>query len=159
MRSADGLGREALNLGLETLDLAKIHEQARVALMAPGRSSGAKDGMIKRAQTFFVEALTRIEQTHHAALEANVRLSQLNERLRRRTGELAATNRRLKKEILRRQATEKALKKSEQHYGQLRPEALDDLGRLAGPEGTGVFAAVGVIRRFRSFGEERKGIR
>ncbi len=50
LRSANGLGREALDLGLETLDLAKIHEQALVALMSPSRSFGAKDGMIKRAQ-------------------------------------------------------------------------------------------------------------
>jgi signal transduction histidine kinase len=119
LRSADGLGREAMDLGLETLDLAKIHEQALVALMSPSRSSGAHDGTIKRAQTFFAEALTRIEKTHHAAMEANVRLGQLNEKLRRRTGELVSTNRRLKEEILRRQAMEKALKKSEQHYGLL----------------------------------------
>ena len=119
LRSADGLGREALSLGLETLGLAKIHEQALVALMSPRRSFGAKDGMIKRAQTFFAEALTRIEETHHVAMEANVRLSQLNEGLRRRTGELAATNRQLKKEVLRRRAVEKALKASEQHYSLL----------------------------------------
>jgi len=75
LRSADGLGREALDLGL---DPAKIHEQALVALMAPNHSFGAKDGLIKRAQTFFVEALTRIEETHRAAMAANVRLSQLN---------------------------------------------------------------------------------
>ena len=50
LRSADGLGREALELGLETLDLAKIHEQALVALVPPSRSSETKDGMIKRAQ-------------------------------------------------------------------------------------------------------------
>ncbi len=119
LRSADGLGREALDLGLETLDLARIHEQALVALMAPSRSFGAKDGMIKRAQTFFVEALTQIEKTHRAAMAANVRLSQLNERLRRRTAELAAANRQLKKEVLRRQAVEKALKESERHYSLL----------------------------------------
>ncbi len=119
LRSADGLGREALDLGLETLELARIHEQALVALMVPSHSSGARDGMIKRAQTFFVEALARIEKTHHAAMAANVRLSQLNEGLRRRTGELAAMNRQLKKEVLRRQAVEKALKESERHYSLL----------------------------------------
>ncbi len=119
LRAADGLGREALDLGLETLDLARVHEQALVALMAPSRAFGAKDGVIKQAQMFFVEALTRIEKTHRAALEGNVRLSQLNGRLRRRTGELAAANRRLKKGILRRQAVEKALKESEQHYSLL----------------------------------------
>jgi signal transduction histidine kinase len=119
LRSADGLGREALDMGLETLDLAKIHEQALVALMSPSHSPGARDGTIRRAQTFFGEALTRIEKTHRAAMEANVRLNQLNRTLHRRTVELAATNRQLKKEIVRRHAMEKALKESEQHYSRL----------------------------------------
>src|SRR5512144_2208049 len=64
LRAAERLGREALDQGLETLDLAKIHEQALVALMAPRRSFGAEDGVIERAQAFFVEAVTRIEKTH-----------------------------------------------------------------------------------------------
>ncbi len=118
-RSADGLGREALDLGLETLDLAKIHEQALVALISPSGSFGAKDGMVKRAQSFFAEALTRIEKTHRAAMEANVRLNQVNQTLHRRSVELAAKNQQLKKEIGRRQAVEKALKESEQHYSLL----------------------------------------
>ena len=118
-RSADGLGRQALAIGLETLDLAKIHEQALIALMSPSHSPGTRDVMSKRAQAFFIKAVTPIEKTHRTTMEANVRLGQLNEKLRRRTGELVATNRQLKKEILRRQAVEKALKKSEQHYGLL----------------------------------------
>jgi signal transduction histidine kinase len=118
-RSADGLGREALSIGLEMLDLAKIHEQALIALVSPNYSPGARDGVIKRAQAFFIKAVTPIEKTHRVTREANVRLSQLNERLRRRTVELAAANRQLKKEILRRQAVEKALRESEQHYGLL----------------------------------------
>jgi hypothetical protein len=49
-QSADGLGHRALAIGLETLDLAKIHEQALIALVSPSYSPGTKDGMIKRAQ-------------------------------------------------------------------------------------------------------------
>ena len=49
-RYADGLGRQALAIGLETLDLAKIHEQALIALVSPSYSSGARDGMIKLSQ-------------------------------------------------------------------------------------------------------------
>ena len=48
--SADGLGREALDMGLETLDLARIHEQTLIALVSPSYSPGTRDGMIKRAQ-------------------------------------------------------------------------------------------------------------
>ena len=106
-------------MGLETLDLAKMHEKALTSVLSPSRRSGTTDGMIKRAQTFFVTALTRIEETHSAAKEANVRLSRLNETLRQRTGELTATNRQLKKEIVERHAAEKALKKSEQNHSRL----------------------------------------
>jgi signal transduction histidine kinase len=112
---ADRLGRRALAVGLETLDLAKIHEQAMTALRPPSSSRGARDGVLRRAQAFFVRAVTPIEKTHRTAIEANVRLNQLNRSLRRRTGELAAMNRKLKREIVRRHAVEKALRKSERH--------------------------------------------
>lgn len=117
--SADRFGRQALAVGLETLDLAKIHEQALTALVSPSSSRRTRDGMIKRAQAFFIRAVIPIERTHRPAMEASVCLSKLKRTLRDRTGELAATNRQLKKEILRRQAVEKALKKSEQHYSLL----------------------------------------
>jgi hypothetical protein len=50
LRSADGLGREALDPGLETLDLARIHKQAMMSLVSQSYSAGARDGRIKRAQ-------------------------------------------------------------------------------------------------------------
>lgn len=118
-QSADQLGREALDMGLETLDLAKMHDQAVVALIAAGRSSKSENGVIKRAQPFFIEALGRIEKTHRSAMEANLQLSELNQTLRQRTAELQAKNQQLKKEIVERKATEKALKKSEQENRQL----------------------------------------
>ena len=125
LQPADGLGREALAMGLETLDLAMIHEQALITLVSPSGSSESGDGIMrraetfKRAETFFAEAITPIEKTHRAALETNVHLNQLNQTLRRRTVDLAASNRQLKQEIVRRQAVEEALRKSEQHYSQL----------------------------------------
>ncbi|MBN1505666.1 MAG: sensor histidine kinase [Sedimentisphaerales bacterium] len=118
-QSADGLGRQALAIGLETLDLARIHEQAMIALASPRRSPGTRDGKVKRAQAFFIKAVTPIEKTHRATMEANVRLNQLNRTLRRRTVELAAANRKLKREIVRRHTVEKALKESQQHYSLL----------------------------------------
>jgi len=50
LRSADGLGRQALAIGLETLDLAGIHEQAPIARASLSYSPGTREGMIKRAQ-------------------------------------------------------------------------------------------------------------
>ena len=121
--SADRLGRAALEMGLETLDLAKIHEQALVALMTSSRSPGANKGTIKRAQIFFSEALTRIEKTHRAVLDVNLQLNRANESLRERMTELAAKNRQLKKEIVERKAAEKALLKSEQRNNLLLEES------------------------------------
>jgi signal transduction histidine kinase len=117
--SADRFGRQALAVGLETLDLARIHEQALTAFASPSSSRRTRNGVVKRAQAFFIRAVAPIERTHRTAMDANVRLSERDQALRERIRELAAANRQLKKEILQRQAAEKALKKSEQHYSLL----------------------------------------
>jgi glutamine synthetase adenylyltransferase len=49
------MGREAVALGLETLDLARIHEQALVTL----KLSSVKNAFTKLAGIFFTEANTR----------------------------------------------------------------------------------------------------
>src|ERR1044071_5442967 len=97
LQPARRLGRLAVAIGLETLDVAKIHEGALATLQA----SSSRDGMIERAEIFFTEVITPIEKTHHAALEANVRLSQLNKTLGRRTLGLAVSNWSLKQGIAR----------------------------------------------------------
>lgn len=107
VESARGLGRQAVAIGLETLDVARIHEEALATLEA----ASSQNGIIKRAEIFFAEAITPIEKTHHAAIKANVHLSQLNKTLGRRTVDLAATNRSLKQRIAQRKAAEEALKK------------------------------------------------
>jgi signal transduction histidine kinase len=103
-------------MGLQTLDLARIHEQALIALSSPSDSFKIKDGMIARAEKFFAEAITPIEETHRGVMEVNVNLKQQIATLRQRTGELAASNLRLKREVIQRKTAEKALKKSEQHH-------------------------------------------
>ena len=84
LQPARGLGRQAVRLGLETLDVARIHEGALAELEA----SSSRDGVINRAEIFFAEAITPIEQTHHAALRAKVRLSKLSRKLGSRTADL-----------------------------------------------------------------------
>jgi len=117
--SADRFGRQALAIGLETLDLARIHEQALIGLVSSRHLPGTRNGMVKRAQAFFIEAVTQIEKTHRTAREADVHLKQVNQMLRQRTAELAATSRQLEREVARRKAVEAALKKSEQHHREL----------------------------------------
>ncbi|MGD0016015.1 MAG: sensor histidine kinase [Verrucomicrobiia bacterium] len=134
LQPADRLGHRAMAIGLETLDIARMHKQALVTLVSPSYSAGTRDGMIKRAEVFFVEAITPIEETHHAMRKANVHLSQVNQTLRQRTVELAAANRRLQREIVRRKAMEESLRNSEQHYSGLLEQSRhqqEQLRRLA----------------------------
>jgi len=123
------LGRRAVALGLETLELARIHERALAAL----ELSKSKDGLARRAEIFFIEAIAPIVETHRAARHSKNELNRLNETLDRRTAELAATNRQLQRGIARRKSVETALKKSGQHYAKLLKESLqlqEDLRRL-----------------------------
>jgi signal transduction histidine kinase len=119
LQPAQELGRRAMTLGLEMLDLARIHEQALITLILPGYAPNARARMIRRAGKFFAEAITPIEKTHRTAREANGQLIQLNQTLHQRSADLAASNRRLKQEILQRKSVEESLRKSEQHYSQL----------------------------------------
>jgi two-component system, NarL family, sensor histidine kinase DegS len=116
---AQSLGRQAMATGLETLDLARVHEQALIALVLPSYSPGTRDGMVRRAGSFFAEALTPIEKTHRTAREANGQLNRMIEKLHRRSADLTDSNRQLKQEIAQRKSVEESLRKSEQHYSQL----------------------------------------
>lgn len=120
MRPALGLGRRAVALGLETLELARMHERAVSTL----ELSDGKDGEIERAQVFFTEALTPIVETHRATRQSKIELNRLNETLNRRTLELAGTNRQLQRGIRRRESVEAALKKSGERYAGLLKESL-----------------------------------
>ena len=120
LRPARGLAREAVAIGLQTLHLATIHAEALATIEA----SSSRDGVIERAEMFFTEAITPIEETHRAALKANVRLSQLKKRLGRRTMDLAASNRSLKQGIAQRKTVEEALKKRGAHSEKLLKESV-----------------------------------
>jgi hypothetical protein len=96
LRPAVKLGREAIALGLETLDLTLIHEQALITQALPIRSVEVRARLVRRTGAFFAEAILPMEKTHRAAIEANIHLSELNQALSRRTRDLAASNRQLK---------------------------------------------------------------
>jgi two-component system, NarL family, sensor histidine kinase DegS len=122
LKKAGTLGTDAVLLGLETLDLAKMHEQALIAIGGPNPSD-AQDGLAKRAQTFFVEANVPIERTHLAAAKANLHWSKLNERLHERTSELAISKRDVKSTMVQRKAAEESLRTRNESYGKLLKES------------------------------------
>jgi signal transduction histidine kinase len=119
LRPAQGLGRRAMALGQDTLDLARMHERALITLVVRSDSPGTRDAIVRRAGTFFAEALTPIEKTHRTARDANLRLNHAIAKLSRRSAQLAASNRDLKEEIVQRKDAEAALRKSGRHYAEL----------------------------------------
>lgn len=126
LQPALGLGRQAVALGVETLELARIHERAHTTL----ELSNSKNGVIKRAEIFFTEAITPIVETQRAARQTKVDLSRLKETLGQRTEELAVTNRQLQRGVVRRKAMEDAFEKSGQHHHKSLEESLQLQKRL-----------------------------
>jgi signal transduction histidine kinase len=119
LRPAQGLGLKAMTIGLETLDLAGIHEEALIIAVLPGDSAPKRAALARQAGHFFARAITPLEQVHRTAVETRAQLEQLNRTLRERGAALAASNERLEQEIAQRKAAEQSLRKSEQHYAQL----------------------------------------
>jgi signal transduction histidine kinase len=119
LESARGLGSEALAAGLQTLDLAKLHEQTLVSELLPAYPTRKRIALIKQAGRFFAVAILPIEKLHRSAQEATAHLKKIVESLSQRTVELAASNLELNVEITQRKAVEAALKKSKRHYSEL----------------------------------------
>jgi signal transduction histidine kinase len=134
LQSARGLGSQALAAGLQTLDLARLHEQTLLTEVLPGCPAGKRAALLRQAAIFFAEAVTPVGKIHRTAREAAAHLRIIVETLSQRTVELAAANVELSREITRRKAVEEALKKSERHYSQLleRSDRLqEELRRLS----------------------------
>ncbi|MFZ4768263.1 MAG: sensor histidine kinase [Roseimicrobium sp.] len=119
LKPAQRLGLRAIKLGLETLELARIHEEALIALVLPHFSPDTSDGMVRRAGVFFAEVITPIEQTHRGAQEANAHLKVMVETLTKRTAELDASNHKLKREIAQRREAETSHRTSEETTSKL----------------------------------------
>jgi signal transduction histidine kinase len=126
LQPALGLGRQSVALGLETLELARIHEHALVSLELSDR----KNALTRLAGIFFTEANIPIEETHRAARQSNVHLNRLKETLDQRTEELAASNRQLQRGVVRRKVMEDAFEKSGQHHKKCIEESLQLQKRL-----------------------------
>ena len=120
------LGSEAVGLKLATLDLARIHEAALAALELAGR----KNGWAKRAEKFFNEANSCIEETHRAARQSTVHLNRMKKTLDERTVELAASNRQLKRGVALRKVAETALEHRKSRHKTSLKESLQLQNRL-----------------------------
>ena len=126
LRPALRMGREAVALGLETLNLARMHEQALATL----ELSTGKNGFAKLAEIFFTEANTLIEETHGAARRNQAQLRRLQETLGRRTEELAVRNRQLARGAPRCRVMADACEKSGRRHHKSLTESLQLQNRL-----------------------------
>jgi signal transduction histidine kinase len=117
LQPALALGRQAVALRLDPLDLARMHEQAAVAL-------DGNQAMRTRAQHFFTEALAPLVATQRAARESRSDLNRLNRRLVRCTADLGACKRRLQQSIVRRQTVEATLEKTGANYARLLQDSI-----------------------------------
>jgi hypothetical protein len=120
LQPARELGREAVALGLDTLQLARVHEQALVIL----ELATMKNVFTKRAGLFFLEASLPIEETHGAMEHRKTRLNQIMTTLNRRAHALVASNHRLEQGIVRRKAVEAGLAKRGRHHQKRLQESL-----------------------------------
>jgi len=112
------LGSEATACGLDTLDLAKIHDQALEAVLSeqPPDTATAED-LTRRAELFFSEAIMPIERTHRLALEADADLKHVSLNLERRTVDLADSRQVLQQQVAWRRKAEDSLRVSEDTSG------------------------------------------
>jgi signal transduction histidine kinase len=113
------LGRQAVAIGLETLELARIHHWALEVLKI---SKGKRD-LISQAERFFAEATTPIVVLHSEACRNSRELNRLKQILRKRTSELNQAHRTLRRNVELRQTTEAALKVSDKHNSTLLRES------------------------------------
>lgn len=91
-RAAHVLGCEAAAFGLETTDLATLHDSALAALPGSVETSATPADHARRAAAFFEEASQPIQKTHRVALEAAAELNRLNSTLALHTAGLADSN-------------------------------------------------------------------
>ncbi len=123
------LGRDAVALGLTTLELARMHERAFTTIeRVSGKSS--RPALRQRAGTFFEAVNSPIEATHRANRPAQGRASRLQEALGERTRELVAAHRQLRQGVGRRQAMAEALAKSGKNRDHRLTESLQLQKRL-----------------------------
>ena len=123
LKLANGLGREAVAFGLETLAITRIHEQALTSVISSLGPRRSRARLVKRARIFFAETVVLIEKTHRAVRDADSLIHKLNNTLQQRARESVASRHRLKRSIIQRQGAEVSLKRSGARYGRLLAES------------------------------------
>lgn len=120
------LGRTALNLGLGVMDIARLHQEALVKLVADAPQL-ATSNWTRMVETFQMETLSAFEVAHRGFRDACDRLKRLNETLEERNRDLAASNRQLEQEVIERKNAQEALEESESKFRSVVETAQDGI--------------------------------
>ena len=120
LRPALKLGHAAVALGVDTLELARMHDQAMDVL----GFTGVKNGFTKLARIFFGEANAPIEATSRASQQGQASLSRSQATLGERTEQLAVSNRELQRGIVQRKSMAANAAKNGAHYEKNLKESL-----------------------------------
>jgi len=113
------IGRKAMVAGCDTLELARMHERALIALAPDYDFAKISNGLHRRTGRFFPEVLVPLERAHHDTRESLKKVQQRAETLRLAKAELAKANRQLKREVKRRKGGGETIRKGKEHYQQL----------------------------------------
>jgi len=113
------LGAKAVKLGLETLEVATIHQEALLKVALPGNTFPIDRKTVRLAGAFFLGVITPMEEFHRSSRAENARLKEAIGAMDERTGALAASNAGLKLEISQRLTAEETLRTSEATSSQL----------------------------------------
>jgi hypothetical protein len=119
LKEPQELGREAVSIGLEALELARVHNQALDTLLKLCSDSTSQRDLIDRAADFFIEAILPIEGTHSAALETATKMKQLSAVLDQKTSDLADSKLKLQQVISERQTAQESFANYEQSTDRL----------------------------------------
>ena len=117
--AARALGRDLLSSGCDTLDLARLHEHALVALASSHDLADARNGLIRRAGNFYIKVLVPLEKARRATREALQQSQQRAAAIRLQAAALAKGNRQLQREVARRRAGEESVKQGRAQIQQL----------------------------------------
>lgn len=113
LSTARALGRQAVRLGLETLDLATLHAHALQTQDAIAAPSAQKRTLQKRSRAFFAECNYEIEKIRPARVAATLQIEALTALVKQHRSDLRDARRLLAKERTRSVSLEKNLGKSQ----------------------------------------------
>jgi PAS domain S-box-containing protein len=124
LQRAYELGRAAIRRGLGVLDMARLHQEALVRMIASaGTPVLATKKQAKTVETFLLEGLSPFEAAHRGFRDACGKLRQLNETLEQRNGDLASLNIKLQEEILEREKAREQLDRRERQLARAQRQA------------------------------------